>query len=65
MQTQRNGLIILNNEHLGDAQENTNIRLIEMRKTICYLKMKFNKEIQTLYRTKVEMKMELKNSIHN
>lgn len=34
MKTQRNGLIILNNEHPGDAQENTNIRLIEMRKTI-------------------------------
>lgn len=34
MKTQRNGLIILNNEQPCDAQENTNIRSIEMRKAI-------------------------------
>lgn len=34
MKTQRNGLIILTNEYPDEAQENTNIRLIEMRKTI-------------------------------
>lgn len=48
MKTQRNGLIILNNEQPCDAQENTNIRSIEMRKAIWDLKMKFKKEIQTL-----------------
>lgn len=41
-------------------KENTSIRLMEMTKTIQKLRMKFNEEIETLKRTQIEMKLELK-----
>lgn len=41
----------------------TKIRLKEMTETIQYLKMEFNKKIETLKITQAEMNMELKNPI--
>lgn len=43
----------------NDVQENTNIRLMGMTKTIQDLRMKFNQEIKTLARTG-SMKVNLK-----
>jgi hypothetical protein len=42
---------------LRDAQENTIIRLIELMKTIQDLETEFNKKIETLYLSHVELKM--------
>lgn len=50
-------------KYLSDAQTNTNIRLVEMIKTIHDLKAEVNKEMQALKNIKDKMKMELKNPI--
>ena len=48
---------------LSDAQANTNIRLVEMIKTIHDLKAEVNKEMSLKSIIKDKMKMELKNPI--
>lgn len=44
-------------------QENTNTRVIEMRKVMQDLEMKCSKKTETLKGTQAKMNMELKNSI--
>lgn len=50
------------NKCLGDAQENTNMRLIDIMTTTWNLKNGFNKEIEILKRTQVELKIEVRNN---
>lgn len=54
---------IKQNKLLSDAQENTNIKLMEIAKTTQDLRKEFNQETETLNRTQVEMKKELENTI--
>lgn len=44
-------------------RKNTNVRLLEMAKTIHGLRMEFSKMIETLKMTQAEIKMEFKSSI--
>lgn len=48
------------NKCVSNAQEHTNIRLMEMMKKVQNLKTKFNKETELLRRTQAELKMKLK-----
>lgn len=48
------------NKQLSGAQENTTRKLMEMTQMVQNLQMEFSKDIETLGRTQVEMKMKLK-----
>lgn len=51
------------NKHMDHTQNNTNIRLMELTKTNQDFRMEINQERETLKRTQVEIKMELRNPI--
>lgn len=46
---------------LSDTQGNTIIKIMEMMETVENVTALFNQEIETLKRTQIEMKIELKN----
>ena len=48
-------------KEISDTQGNTIIKIMEMMETVENVTALFNQEIETLKRTQVEMKIELKN----
>lgn len=52
---------IKENKYLSDVQEDKNIKLKKIIKTIEAFRMEFNKEIETLKRTQADIKTELEN----
>lgn len=68
-ETQRNSSInikekiVKENNHSNDAQENTQMRLMEVMKTIQDLRMELNKETGALNKTQAEMQVKFKNPL--